>query len=261
MLYLINENFTFSQKGQAVKTSKLAEDFIYDSEGEPLPSASMREIAKANGIKLSGKKTNDVKKSFDSLISKLDIPEKREMSKTEKVNEIVKAGFENEKSEDDILVLIVQSGVKFQMAMKLLKQAKIDLGLSISNEDRWTKSKLLMEDDEFEPSEYGEVSEMCKSLSVDVPNTSEKQALAMIRKFCKANKIDIPKKPKITGASFSVIAIAWMFNNMEADQDDFEEWLEEAEKSEKIIARQLKTFEMLKAELLTKPETEDEDED
>ena len=249
MKYLINPNFTVSQKGKAVSTSKLAEDFIYDTKGEELSIASMKEIAKENGFKVKGKKTADVKNSFDTELEKLDIPEKRKMSQTEAVNKIVKAGFDEDKNEDDILIEIVQSGVKFQQAIKMLKQAKVELGLAISAEDRWKKSNVIMEDEGFEPSEYSEVTEMVKAISKDVANTNEKQALAMIRKFCKANELEIPKKPKATGASFAVKAMAWMFGNMEAEADAFEEWLEEAEKGEKVIERQLKIFADLKAEI------------
>jgi len=249
MLYLINENFTVTQKGEAVSSSELAGDFVYDTQGASLSFASMKEISKANGFKIKGKKIADVRKPFDTELNELDIPEKREMSTTEKVNELVKSGFEDELSEDEILIGIVQSGVKFQQAIKMLKQAKIDLGMSISGDDRWKKSNVIMEDEGFEPSQYSDVSDMAKSISDDVPNTNEKQALAMIRKFCKSHKMEIPKKPKSVGTSFAVKAIAWMFSNIEESADAFEEWMEENDKTEKTISKQLKTFASLKAEI------------
>ena len=253
MLYLINENFTVAQKGDFVKTSELAGDFVYNTESEPLTTATMREIAIANDFKVKGKKVSEVKKDFDLNLMELDVPEKREMSESEKVSQIVKAGFEDDQDEDDILVSIVQAGVKFQKAIKMLKQAKIDLGLTISPDERWKKSNEIMEGEDFEAVEYEDVSKMAATISKGVPNTSEKQALAMIRKYCKANELDIPKKPKGGGVTFAVKAMAWIFNNLEEDAEEFESWLEDNDRSEKVIAKQLKNF----AQLKTLVKTED----
>lgn len=260
MKYLVNVDFRVMMKGAAVVKSKLTDDFVYDTEEDQLSSAQMKEIAKANKFKIKGKKNSDLKNSLDEALSKLKTPEKKEMSQAEKVLEIVKAGNAAEKSDDEILVEVVLSGVKFQKAGKMVQNAMIELGLSMSSKDRYKQSKTILEDEEFEPEDYSEIKKMAAKLSKELDATSEAQAIAQIRKYCKENDLDIPKKPKEAVVSFPVKAVAWIVANIKAKPAKFEDWLEEQDKSEKITARWMKNFKAVQEEIKNStPEDEDDD--
>lgn len=251
MKYLVNADYTIVMKGKAVTKSSLqTEDFIYDTvNNNDLAVAQMKEIAKANGMKLKGKSTKDIKASFEDALSELKLPEKRKMSETENVVKIVKAGVEAKNSEDEILIEIVQSGIKFQAAIKMMKNAMVELGFSVTNKERYEKAKSHLEDEEFEPEEYSEVVSMAKELSKQIGGTSEAQALAQIRKYCKEFEVDMPKKVKEKKASLAIRVMTWMITNWEAETSALEEWLEEIEAPEKAVKGWLSKFDAVKKEI------------
>jgi len=250
MKYLINADFRVVMKGKAVTESQLLNDFIYDTEDKTgLTVAQMKDIAKANGNKLKGKSTKDVKSSFDECLDKLKLPEKRKMSETEQVLKIVKDGHAAELSEDEILIQIVTAGIKFQSAIKMMKNALIELGFSVTSKERYEKAKAILEDDAFEPEEYSEVKEMAEKISKEIGGTSEAQAIAQIRKYCKEAEVDLPKKTKDKKVSLAIRVMAWMVLNWESDVSDLEEWLEEIEAPEKATKVWGPKFEAVKKEM------------
>lgn len=250
MKYLINGDYRIVMKGAAVSKSKLSDsEFVYDTDNDPLAVATMKEVAEANKFKVTGTRSSQVKKEFDEKLETLNIPEKREMSQTEKVAQIVKEGVEKKLNEDEILIQIVRSGVKFTLAAKMMKQAQIDLGILISAKDRYVKSKVFMEDEDFAPENYSDVTKMAKAIAEEVPNTSEKQAIAQIRKYCKELEIEIPKKPKATGAPFGIKVLAWMVGNPEGTVEEFVEYMEENERAEKFIESWKKKFATIQREV------------
>ena len=154
MKYLVNADFTVVMKGKAVSESKFdTEDFIYDTDDKALSIGQMEEIAAANKLKVKGKKVADLKTSLDEALSKLKLPEKKKMSETELVSKIVAEGHEAGTSEDEILIAIVQAGIKFQAAIKMMKNAMVELGFSVTSKERYEKSKAHLEDEGFEPEE------------------------------------------------------------------------------------------------------------
>lgn len=253
MKYLINADFTVTMKGKAVTTSKLdTDDFIYDTKDKLLSMGQMEEIATVNKLKCKGKKVADFKESLDEALSKLKLPEKKEMSETEKVVGIVKDGHEAGKSEDEILIEIVQAGIKFGQAIKMMKNAMVELGFSVTAKERYNKTKEILEEAEFEPEEYSEVTEMAKKLSEEIGGTSEAQALSQIRKYCKEFEVDMPKKVKEKKASLAVRVMAWISKNVEEDTEDaleaLEEFLEEQDAKEKVIESWKNKFKVVQVE-------------
>lgn len=250
MKYQINVDFTAIMKGRAVTKSKLdTNDFIYDTADKSLANATMKEIAKANGFKLKGKSTADIKNSLDDGLSKLKIAEKKEMSESEKVLKIVKEGHEAGTSEDGILIEIVQSGIKFQQAIKMMKNAMVELGFSINAKERYEKSKEHLEDEEFEPEAYSEVVKMAEELAEKIGGTTVEQAIAQIRKYCKEAEVDMPKKVKEKKASLAVRVMTWMISNWESETSELKDWLEEIEAPEKSVKGWLDKFDNVKKEI------------
>jgi len=240
--FLINPDNRVMMKGAFIKTSKIVDDYIYETEGKALSIDLMKKIAKENGFKVAGKKSNDVQKSFNTGLTTLQISEKNEMSTTEKVEAIVKAGMSDEISEDEILIQIVQSGTKFQRAAKLMQIAMVELGFSVSAKDRYTKCKVIMEDDGFEPEEWPEVETMVATIVEAVKGTTETQAVSQIRKYCKEFEISFPKRHKDKENPLLIQAIAWIIDNAEEGIEAFEEWMDEKEFREKAVDGWKKKF-------------------
>ncbi len=250
MKFLINTDFEIVMKGKAITEENVDEsEFIYETGGKTkLTISQLQEIAEANGVKIKGKKVSELSKSLDEQLTKIkNIPEKKEMTDSEKVIKIVEEGFKAKKEEDDILIEIVKSGIGFKDAMKRMKVAMVELGLSVSSKDRYEKAASIMDDDDFEPENYADVLEMAKQISKDVNSTSESQALKEIRKYCKANTIDLPKKVKIKSAQLAVRAIAWMILNHDSTADDFKEAFKNDK--EKIIGQWSEKFEAIQKEV------------
>jgi len=250
MKFLINSEFEIVMKGDAINSDKLDDsEFIYETGGKTkLTINQLNEIAEANGVKIKGKKVSELSKSLDEKLTKIkNIPEKKEMTDSEKVIKIVEAGFKAEKEEDDILIEIVKSGIGFKDAMKRMKVAMIELGLSVSSKDRYEKAASIMDDEDFEPENYDDVLEMVAQISKDINSTSESQALKEIRKYCKANTIELPKKVKIKSSPFAVRAIAWMILNHDSSAEDFIEAFENDK--EKLVAQWSEKFDGAKVEV------------
>lgn len=248
MKYLINNEFEIVMKGNAITKDNVDEsEFIYETGGKTkLTTSQLQEIAEANDVKIKGKKVAELQASLDSALSKIkDIPEKKEMTETEKVLKIVDAGFKAKKEEDDILIEIVKSGIGFQKAIKFMKNAMVELGLSVSPKDRYEKAAGIMDEEGFEPENYAEVLEMAEQLAKEINSVSEKQALTEIRKYCKANTIDLPKKVKKKLPPLDLRIIYWVTKNFSKTPEDLEEAFE-GEK-EKVVSRWMEKFEKIKS--------------
>lgn len=200
MNYLITNGFVAIRKGEFVKADEQAGEFIYDStttEKKQYPIGTLVEIASANKIEVDeNAKKADIILALNDGLEALKLPEQNKMSDTDAVKQIVQAGHEAGTSEDEMLVQIVQSGVKFGNAMKMMKQAQEDLGLALSPKARYEKSHGIMEGAGFSPETHEDVANMASVLTNEVQDTNEKQALAAIRKYCKEIEVELPKKPK-----------------------------------------------------------------
>ncbi len=248
-------------KGKAVNKSALADDFVYETEKDSLSSSQMKEIAKANGFKIKGKKTAELKSSFEEQLLKLKLPEKRKMTDTEKVLEIVKTGVEAKTSEDEILISVVQSGIKFQQAIKMMKNAMVSLGFAVNSKERFIKTKEILDDEEFEPENYSDVTEMIAKITEEVSGTTEGQALSQIRKYCKEEEIALPKKVKEKKANVQIKVMAWFVNNYSAETSELEEFLEEIEAPEKSHKGWVSKFEAVKVEAIKQEKAVEKDDE
>lgn len=170
------------------------------------------------------------------------------MTDSQKVEDIVKAGYAAEKSEDDILVEIVQSGISFGKAMKMLRSSLQSLGLAISPKDRAAKAATIMSENEYAPKTHAEVLKMAEYLQKEITDTNEKQAIALIRKFCKDTEIELPKKEKGAGSAvggFKQKMFDWMVANPTASEKEFTAWIvNDQGKKETLAKRNFPIFEL-----------------
>ena len=140
MNYLISSSMKAIRFG-LVEADENAGEFIYDSAAPDTPehnAAVMRGIADANSIIIPDnlKKRGDIARKLAAELSNLNLPEVKQMTKQEETLEIIKAGLAADKSDDMILVDIINAGNSFRQAGKLFKSIMEDQGLRINNTTR-----------------------------------------------------------------------------------------------------------------------------
>jgi len=207
--YIINPSFKAIFKGKFSAASTDDGEFEYNSDGaaDDFPAlATLIEIGKANGLKISSKaKKADAIEQLNAHLETLEINEVNEMTDTQKVEEIIEAGLEAGQTDDEMLVEIVNQGVSFKSAGKLFKSVMETKGYRITAKERGEKINDILTGSDFGGEEVTAetIQEAVKRITGEVADTSEKQALNSIRKFAKANEIDLPKVKKGGGGGNS----------------------------------------------------------
>lgn len=220
---LINKDFRAVAKGNNITAIEHQDEFLFTPESE-FQIATLKEIAEVNGFKIpSNLRTKALQNDFVfGELNKLNIAEST-MSKLEKVLEIVNAGVEAGKTDDEIRIDIIQSGFTFKEAGKLFTQAMEEAGHRISPKQRVEKIVEILEEAEFNPETSDQLSEMISRICEEVADTSEKQALAAVRKWAKENEIELPKAPKksagrAAGGSIVSKTLEWVLEHKDATE-------------------------------------------
>jgi len=201
--YLVNGNFKALRSGEFVTASVEDGEFILtQEEAEGFTIATLTEIANANKMTVPRKvKHGDLVTGLMAHLSELKLPKVNKMTDTQIVEEIVDAGVAAGQSEDEMLVEIVNRGVSFKAAGKLWKAVMENKGYAASSKTvAETAATILagVEDEDgnvigFSPESPEDVQEMVERIVGEVAGSTEKQAMAAIRKFAKANEIELPK--------------------------------------------------------------------
>jgi hypothetical protein len=235
---LINKDFRAVAKGNNITAIDHQDEFLFTSESE-FPTATLKEIAEANGFTIPSKLRSKAQQNefvFGAL-NELNIAEST-MSKLEKVLEIVNAGVEAGKTDDEMRIDIIQSGVTFKEAGKLFAQAMEQSGHRISPKARDEKIAIVLEGEEFNPSTTEELDAMVVKIVSEVSDTSEKQAIASIRKWAKENEIELPKATKkaagrASGGSMVAKTLEWLLDHKDATEAEVMEFVSGAKEGMK----------------------------
>lgn len=248
--YLIGNNFKALRTGEFVQASHEDGEFIYDTdqnETDQLAVATLIEVAEANGLKISSKaKKADVIEQLSAHLSTLKLPEVNKMTDTQIVEKVIEAGVAAGKSDDDMLLEIVNEGVSFKSATKLFKSVMEEKGYRVNAKERAEKIEAILKGEDFAPETADEVKEMVDRIVSEVPDTSDKQALAAIRKYAKANEIELPKVKKgggSGGAGTSGInkkVGEFLLENRDADEAAVQEFIKSIK--EDVTDGQLKKY-------------------
>jgi len=251
MKYLINANLKVIRKGEFVEASEVAGEFIYDDIQNGLTVATLRGIAEANNLKLKGKKHDELVESIAVELSTLKIPEVKNMTDTQKATKIIEDGVAAGKSDDEMLVEIVQSGISFKSATRMFKQIMEEKGLRVSTKDRVESATKVLTDIDFAPKTYADVKAAIKKLCDEVADTNEKQATIAIRKYAKAKEIVMPKAEKGekkvgSAGGFKGKMLEWMVGNADsADLAGFAAWMTKNKRKESMTKRFTPVFEAM----------------
>lgn len=149
-----------------------------------------------------------------------------------KAKELIEPMARADSSDEEMVVkLITEGGFQFKKAGRLLQLALEDMGVRLSNKDRYEQASELLVKNDFAPDDWAEVIQVCEYLASELDATSEKQALVAVKKFAKENEITLPEKPKGGGGGNRSTGLrakvhAWMVSNATASDADLKAWLE-----------------------------------
>lgn len=247
MKYLINSDFVVIRKGTSVSASQKDGEFIFDAENQELKKAQLEEIAKANKVKFHPKlSAADLYVAIDEAFDKMNtVAEQSKPTESQIVEKIVADGFKAKKSEDSILVEIVQAGIGFKKVGKLYKQALEKLGLKVNTKDLFTGAGEMLAEAKFSPKTHEDVEDMAKKIAAEYPQAEVGQINSVIRRYCKANKIELPKAPKGQRGAVGIrkAVFDWMLANKNAKSADLVKFItEEKGKDEKVANRYVELF-------------------
>ena len=191
MKYLLNENFVALRKGEHVKANSQAGEFIFDTKDNNFKIGQLQEIAMSNNLD-EVNSNEELEVSLESL----DVPSQFEKTVTEKINDIVREGFEEGKSDDDICVDIVMNKLCiFSKARRELKRAQVELGLiKEAKEVKEESNKLdnVLDEVNLEFETADDMIDTAKSIA-DENSLETSKVLARMKKKAKGLGIVLPK--------------------------------------------------------------------
>lgn len=233
MKVLINNNFKALRRGEFVSANSEAGEFIMDTENsEEMTVATLQEVCLANKIEFGKKdKKSDLLSKIETGLIKL--PEQSKMSETQKVKEIIVAGVAAGKSDDEMLIEIVTSGIPFKLAGRLFKKEMEEGGHRISASKRKESIEEILAEAEFEPATYQEVSDMVARIVKEVNDTDDKQAMKAIKAYMKEKELEVPKPEKGEAPRGGLRSrfCGWFSENPAATDDDIRKWFGEQGKT------------------------------
>ena len=234
--YLINSEFVVVRRGDFVEACESANEFILDTAKNELHASTMHEIAEANGFKLDKRqRVSDMKDTLEIKLSILKIPEVNKMTDTQNLEKIIVAGFEAGKTDEDMIIEIIETGVKFKEAGKKFAQICEAKGLRKSSKNRRDEVNAILEDAEFAPANAAEMQTMVDYLVKTVDDTTAKQATSVIKRWAKANDVVLPKRERSAGGSksggvagatgFRGAVLGWLLENKDFTQEGLKEFI------------------------------------
>jgi hypothetical protein len=155
-----------------------------------------------------------------------------------KAKEIVTPMAKDKSDEEMLIKLMTDGGFQAKKAMRLLQQSLEDLGVRMSNKDRYTQVSEMLLETNFAPETWDEVKAAVDYIAEQLEATDDRQALVAVRKFAKEKGIDLPVKAKggTRGQSgFRSQIHAWMRENATGTDADFAAWMKANEKSQGLI--------------------------
>jgi len=238
MKILISNSFKALRQGKFVKANTDDGEFIIDTKECEAANATLIEIAKANKIEIGSQdKKQTLLEKLEKGFLKSKIPEQNQMSDTDKVDKIVAAGVELGLDDEDMIVQIIQSGIKYKAASKMFLAAMTSGGFRISTKDRKEQANTILVEAEFNPENNDDVNEAVRLLMEEVADTTEAQAIKICKTYCKAYEIEFPKPEKKARASFKTRFQEFVLEHPICTYAQVKAWVLENKKDEKAAKR------------------------
>lgn len=263
-MYLIDSNLKALRVGAFVKADTDTKEFIFDTE-EGANIATMRGIAEANEITLASnlKKGQEICDALSTGLEGLDLPKMDKMAESDVVANIIKEGLAEDKTDDEMLVQIISSGITFKKAGRMFKVAMEKGGHRITTKDRQASVNEVLVKLQFNPDSYSDVHEAIVAVKAAIKDTEDRQALFCIRKYAKDHDIEMPKivrKSKRAGLRSKIFK--WIVANPSASNTDLVTEIKTLGKDDKFAKRYTILFDFARQvanatmEATTEPSTE-----
>ena len=170
---------------------------VIDVSEEETTIPVIKQLAEINGCHITAKKKADMISQLSGYLAE-NYKEETEMSEAEKYEGIVVAGFEAEKTDNDIKRELFEAGCDFADINKTFNSIVQEKGLRLSTKDRNEKAAEFLEG--YEPTDVE--SHLAKlSALEDHLGVKSTQAGAAMRAWAKSNDIELPKAPRAPKAA------------------------------------------------------------
>ncbi len=123
----------------------------------------------------------------------VDVPQ---MSDLDEALLILGPMIENGASEDEMAVALIQNGIKYARAGRMLAKVLEAKGLKVSAKDRYAAAAENLTNWGFAPASWDDVEEAVENLVEELDATNAAQALSCVKRFAKEHEIALPEKPK-----------------------------------------------------------------
>jgi len=234
MLYLLNENLEVIARGES-----LDGEFVFDPETKRTLKdlkAIATATATANSIEHDSKiKLADLASLITDAFSEMDLPE------TLDKRGIVVAGIKAGKTDDAIMLELIEAGIPVRDAYGEFKTALMAAGLLLKTKERNEKLAVLLED--FAPETGDDVSDMVSLMMEELPRTTERQAMGAIRKYAKENDLTLPKVKRLGGWKKKLFD--WIVENPTESVETMTVYLIELGRPETVAKRHADTMRLV----------------
>lgn len=230
MKYLLDSNLAPISRGESLEGD--ANNLLFDPDGKNVLK-ELKAIAKANGIEHDSKvKLAELAALIADIFSGIDLPEYLD------TNSIVIAGVKAGKDDDTIMLELINAGVPVRDAYGEFKTALMAAGYLLKPAERNAKLAELL--DGFDPETGDDVLDKLNELMNELPRTTDRQAMAVIRKYAKDNKIELPKVKRVAG--FKKKVHDWMIANPTATVDELGKFVAQHNKPESVAKKYGEVF-------------------
>jgi len=159
-----------------------------------LTVSNILDICEIEEIEIKSKKKNDIISEINDYLNN-NFTEVNEMSDEQKYEDIVVAGFEAEKSDNDMKKELFEAGCDFGDINKTFNSIITEKALRMSPKDRNTKASEFLEG--YVPGTVEEHLAKVAELE-DFLGCKTTQAGASMRAWAKANDVELPKAPAVS---------------------------------------------------------------
>lgn len=131
----------------------------------------------------------------------------------------------NGASHEEMVVALIQSGIKYARAGRLMTKVLEAKGLRVSAKDRYAAAAENLTNWGFAPASWDDVEDAVANLVEELDATNAAQALSCVKRFAKDHEIELPEKPKSSGGPRNSVYsrfFDWALVNREATDAEAE---------------------------------------
>jgi CheY-like chemotaxis protein len=249
--------FLINGSNKAIRTGEYVEatsdgEWILDSEtaadDRELTTDVLKELAETNGLSVkSSWNRGELLTKLVEHLTRLDLASQDKMPISQIIRETVADCAESRDVDEDsdafeidVLTKVINRLREEEIAFKikpiggLVKKEIIEQGLVLTATARKEAVFDILSAESFAPESWEDVEAMVETITEQVSDTNQQQAISLCRKFCKNAEIDFPKRSKAKRVPFRQKMITFLIENRDAEDSAIEEFLAENEREKSL---------------------------